>query len=303
MAALNLTLAKLAGEQHILLFGDFAREYLKQKMANPTLREATKRSFEHQVLHHLIPTFGRLPLDKVTNAEFLYWVIERRKCAETQKAGHGRITRFFNARKYLIEVLLAAKNDGHIERLPKFDNPDEPKNVGRALSDREVLAILRRTPIKLFRFFFYVLWKTGCRPREILRWEWNMFLWSEPGKTWIDIPARISKTDRTRKIPLNPNVSRRLYAEFRRGNRSHFVFPNPRDPRRPQLSYSQQWNSACKRAKIKAMPYDLRRTFITRCAAAGMPLLYVAKALDTSTKMIESVYAKSQAEVMEGIVK
>lgn len=303
LAMMTAMMNKLAGDQKAVLFGDFARTYLETKMRNPTLRGSTLRSFEYQVRGHLIPAFGLLPIERVNNAEWLYWVTEKRKECENKKRGRGKITQFFNARKYLTEILIAAKADGLVDRLPKLDNPDETKSVGRAMEESEILKILRNTKDRLFRFFFYALWKTGCRPREILKWEWSMIRWGEPGKTWIDIPARISKNVRSRSIPINSGVSRRLYAEFRKGNGSIFVFPNTKDPRRPQLSYHGAWSTACRRAKVSAMPYDLRRTFITRCAAEGRPLIYVAKCLDTSTKMIESVYAKAQVDVMEDMVK
>lgn len=302
MATMAETMRLISGERRTPTFGEFAKGYLEEKLANPTLRDTTKRSFYQQVDKHLIPTFGAIPIDKISNVDFLKWVVSKREDAESLKPGRGRMTRFFNARKYLIEILGAAKELGHIQRLPKLDNPDTPRSVGRALAPREVLKILRHTKKRLFRFFFYVLWKMGCRPREILKWEWSMLRFSEPGKTWIDIPARISKTVRSRSIPINPQVSRRLAAMYKRSNGGKYVFPNVKDPRKPQLSYHGAWATACKKAMIKAMPYDLRRTFITERAASGKPMIYVAKALDTSTKMIEAVYAKSQADIMEAIV-
>lgn len=82
-----------------------------------------------------------------------------------------------------------------------------------------------------------------------------------------------------------------------------FVFPHKTNPLKPMLSYDRSWRTACKNAGISAVPYDLRRSFITRCAAQNLPLVYVAKILDTSVKLIESTYAKSQKEVMENLVK
>lgn len=285
---------RLTGDRRTLLFKEFAAEYLAAKLANPSLRQSTKNAFANQVKTHLGPAFGELPLDRIKNGEWINFVTDMRE--------RKRVGRFFNARKVLIEVLSAAKNEGHIEKMPKFDNPDAPKDVGRALEEAEILRILwsARRP---FRFIFYTMWKMGCRPREILRWEWSMFRWNEPSKTWIDVPARISKTDRSRSIPLNPGVSRRLWARHRRKNGSDFVFPSRDNPRRPQMTYASAWSTACRRAKVSAVPYDLRRTFITRCAGEGLPLLYVAKILDTSTKLIESTYAKTQMETMEGIIK
>lgn len=294
-AEISGAMAKLVGDQPTILFRDFALEYLRAKLLNPTLRTSTKRSFENQVEKHLIPAFGNLPLERIKNGEWLQWVTDMRD--------QNKIGKFFNARKALIEILNAAVNEGHLSKLTKLDNPDEKTSVGRVLEPGEIIRILRKLQ-RPFRFIFYVFWKMGCRPREILQWAWSMFRWGEPSKSWINIPARISKTDRSRSIPINPEVSAILLIRFQRGNGSEFVFPSTRSLAKPQMSYQSAWDVACKKAGVEnAMPYDLRRTFITRCMAEGKSPVFVAKALDTSTKMIEDVYTKTQEDVMEGIIK
>lgn len=292
--SLNAAVAKMSGDNPVPTFGEFASSYLKEKLARP-LREATKRSFENQVRLHLIPGFGGLFIDKMTNPVWLEWV-EREKTKEGRK-----LTRFFNARKSLIEILRAAQHAGYIEKLVKLDDPDESKNTGRMLERQEIIQILWAAK-RPFRLIFYAFFRMGCRPREILRWEWSM-LSLRNDKLWLSIPARISKTGRSRDIPINPNLARIIKIRQKRGNGSIFIFPSRDSPERPQLTYQSAWSTACASAKVEAVPYDLRRTFISRCAAEGKPMIYVAKALDTSTKMIESVYAKSQAEVMEKIIE
>jgi integrase len=298
MATLAATLAKVTGERRMPTFAEVASPYLADKLTNPTLRAATKRSFNNSVRLHLLPAFGSMTLDKLTNVEWLKWV-------ESERAKPGRhLTRFFNTRKALIEILRAAKDVGHIEKLPKLDDPDESKQTGRTLDRAEVIRILWKCSHK-FRVIFQAFFRMGCRPREILRWEWNMIRWNEPEKTWIDIPARISKTGRARSIPINPRLSYLLAIRHRRGNGSPFVFPARGDLRRPQLTYQSAWTTACGHAGITthAVPYDFRRTFITERAAAGKPMLYVTKQLDTSIKMAENTYAKAAVATMEDIIK
>lgn len=296
IAKLNAVLARLGGVEETTTFADFARSYMGDKMLNPELRDSTKRSFRHHVENHLIPGFGHLPLGRINNAAWIAWV--------TQARAHGKITRFFNARKTLCEILIAAREEGLIERKPKLANPDAPKAVGRVLTDEESLRIIRATLDDQFRLIFYTFWKTGCRPREVLRWEWDMITWNEPGKTWIGIPARISKCDRARPMPINPNVSRRIHAMWKRGNGSKFVFPHRFDLSRPQLSYHGAFRTSLAWSGVKkCVPYDFRRTFITKRAVDGKSLPFVAKCLDTSVTMIERVYCKPDAATMEDIVK
>jgi integrase len=285
-------LNKLAGDTPEVLFKDFAHSYMNQKLARPTLRASTKVSFENQVRKHLVPRFGALPLGKIDNTIWLQWVDDEKG-----------LTKFFNARKALTEILTAAKKQGQLEKVPELDNPDEYENVGRALEEREVLAFLWKCQ-RPFRFIFYCFWKTGCRPREVLRWEHSMLRKEEPGKpTWIDVPARITKTDRSRSIPLAKLVGRIVRQRQVRGNNSIYTFPARQDNRRPQLSYQSAKETARKRAKVSEMTaYDFRKTFVTFHASRGVPLLYLAKILDTSVAMLEKIYAKNQAETLEGIV-
>jgi integrase len=296
IAELNAVANRMAGDQPTLLFADYAREYLKAKLQNPTLRTSTKNSFQNQVMHHLIPAFGLLPMDRIKNGEWLHWVTDMRE----QK----QISAFFNARKVLIEILRAAQNDGHIQKLQKFDNPDEPHDVGRILSTQEILAIIWKSH-RPFRFIFFTFWKLGCRPREILRYEWEMLDWETKDKAWANIPARISKTGRQRRIAINPRVGRILEIRRARGYRpSPFLFPSKNNPNAPQLSYQSAFEVACRRAQVKgAKVYDFRRTFITRCAAENKPLAFIAKHLDTSIGQIEKTYLKAQKEAMEAIVR
>lgn len=299
IAKLNATVAKAAGETKAPTFKEFALQYQAIKLARTDLRESTKKAFEYQLRRNLIPAFGHLPIDQLSSRDWNVWI------QDTQAQERKQLTRYFNARKCITEVMLRAYDDGIIDRKPKFENPDETKNVGRVLEDREVWLLLRNMTHRLFRLFFYTMAKMGCRPREILRWEWSMITWGDnPRKAWIDIPARITKTGRTRKIPLNGSVARQLHRIYNSPTHDEkYVFPNRVRRGQPQLSYHGAWKTALKKAGIPhCVPYDFRRTFITRAMAANKPGVYVAKLLDTSMKQIEGTYAKAQQEVMEDIV-
>lgn len=296
IAELNAAFGRVSGDTPTILFADYSRQHMAKKLASPALRDTTKALFRNQIEKHLIPAFGALPLDQITGAAWNSWV-------SAMKAAGGPLTRFFMPRKCLIEVLNAAKKDGLIERMPEIENPDEPRSVGRALESREILAILwnSRRP---FRFIFYVFFRMGCRPRELLKWEWSMIRFESPSLAIVSVPARISKTVRSREIPINSCVSRILWRRKARGNGSQFVFPKPGNPLQPHLSYDTAWRSACRRGGLaKTVPYDLRRSKITECAVDGTELIPVAKFLDTSVKLLETTYAKINSQHMRKIAK
>lgn len=301
MVKLNESMAGFAGDRVTSTFGEFAQVYLAEKMASPEHRDSTKRATEYQFRRNLVPAFGQIPIDKFGNADWNRWIA-------LMKSDTGRIkqvTRFFNARKTTMELLHAAQDRGMIDRVPRLAQPDERKRVGRVLSDKEVWLILRNTTYRIFRVFFYTMYKMGCRPREILKWEWSMIRLGDVGKSaWIEIPARITKTARARQIPINPTVTKHLLRQLKENPGARFVFQNRIHPDSPQLSYHGAWKTACMKAGIKkAVPYDLRRTKITRDMVAGKPPIYIAKLLDTSVNMIEGVYCKDDAGTMEALVE
>lgn len=282
---------RMSGERATVSFKEFAEEYKSKKMKDPTLRQSTKNLFENQVGLHLIPAFGHLPIDQVGASVFYDWMSKQ-----------NRLTRFFNARKCLIEILRAAKEEGHLDKTPKIENPDKPRKVGRVVSDEEVLKILWKAS-KPFRFIFYCFWRHGYRPGEILKWEWDMLDLDGPDATWVNVPARISKNDRSRRAPLDNVVARLLRIRKRKGNGSIFVFPSRNSLSERQASYASAWSLACSKAGVaKCVPYDFRRTFITERAIDNKANIYVAKILDTSTEMMERVYVKEQEDVMSDIV-
>lgn len=308
--------ADLIAPRNSLLFGDFAAKYLEEKWNNPELRESTKKAFDHQITKNLIPNFGRLPLDGTAWAvEFDKWVLMTRKENEGNKNPHVR--RFFNAKKDLNEVLLFAFHEGHIKKKVRLKNPDEKRETGRWVTDQEVIKILWKAR-RPFRFVFYTFWKMGCRPREILRWQWDFFKWGDAGKTWLTIPSRISKTDRTRRIPLNPGVCRILAIRHARApDGAVFVFPLARyaftgndrrvcdyDQKKPHLSYHSAWHYARIRAGVaKAVPYDMRRSIVSRWLKEKMPIEYAARLLDSSPDILRGTYGKFDDETMESLIK
>lgn len=303
IGALSASLAELT-DKRVPTFGEFTRDWLAEQMASSAHRESTKKAKEYQVRRNLLPAFGGIPLDRFGNADWNKWVRETR-----EKPEHWRITRYFNARKTTNEILNAAVERQLIERKPKLDNPDERKKVGRVISDRETWWILRSTTYRIFRVFFYTLYKHGYRPREILKWERSMIRHDDKGGMWIDVPARITKTGRSRLAPVNPIAAKHICRLMKENPNSRFVFENRVRPDKPQLSYHGAFKTALEKAMLrhpemkKCVPYDWRRSKITREMIRGGKATFIAKLLDASTKMIDDVYCKDDAETLEALVQ
>jgi integrase len=297
---LSAAVAKQAGDSTSPTFGEVAAKFLTFKLNKVSLRESTKTATKYQHKRNLI-AFADIPIDQFSASHWDARVAEIQAMDDSVKP----LTRFFNFRKATSEVLNYAHNEGMIDRKPKLDNPDEHRNVGRVVTDAEFELIQANVTYPIFQLFFFTLRRMGCRPREILRWEWDMITWptDKDPRAWIAIPARISKTVRSREIPINTEVWAKLLEWRAQGPmNSKYVFPNRRHPGQPQLSYHGAWKTACTKAGVaKCVPYDYRRTFITYKIEAREPEGIVAKFLDTSPLQIQNTYLKPQKHTLEGI--
>lgn len=165
------SISELAGDTpDVPTFAEFADRFIAEKMQSLEHRDSTKRATEYQVRRNLKPAFGPLRMNQIGNVDWNRWVREMR----ADQGRFKRVTRFFNSRKVLTEIFHAAKEAGLVSKVPRFDNPDEKRSVGRVLSKKEMWWLLRNTTYRLFRVFFYTLHKQGVRPREALKWERSM---------------------------------------------------------------------------------------------------------------------------------
>lgn len=297
---LSAAVSKQAGDSQSPTFGEVRKKFLAEKMNKSSLRDSTKTLTDYQHRRNLI-VFDHIPIDQFSAAHWDARIAEVEAMPQDEKP----FTRAFNFRKAVSEVLNYAFAEGLLDRKPKLDNPDEPRNVGRVVTDAEFELIQSHVTYPIFQLFFFALRRMGCRPREILQWEWDMIEWptEKDPRAWIKIPARISKTVRTRDIPINTEVWAKLLEWRAQGPMpSKFVFPNRKDNTKPQLSYHGAWRTACKKAGVAhCVPYDYRRTFITYKIEGGAPEGNVAKFLDTSPLQIHNTYLKPQKATMEGI--
>jgi integrase len=306
------------------LFGQYLDEVETRKLALPESDFSTnsKRSFSNSA-NHLRRAFGHLRIDQVAEDEWEQYYSSELATNPDQK--------LFNRRKILIEIMRKAQRDGFIKRLPEFKNPDPETDAGQYLKDELVERILVRASDST-ELLGYIMWKQGARPGEVLQYRWDMIRWDEGNHGSIHIPAVITKTRRSRTIPLQSEVAEMLRDRQSRAT-SPWIFPSPKDPQKPMVEFKTGWRAACRReacdrlCKAAKAPedrpgkpgpkrciglcrqvefptiYDLRRTFISNQARKGNPIVYVAKYVDSSVTMIERFYAKVNLDLFGGIVE
>jgi integrase len=287
------------------LIRDIGRAVLSAK---ETKRENTYRSFHNQLLNHVLPAFGHLKPEQVTSLLWNQYDAEERR--------RGKRTKLFNTRKTLIEILNRAKEEGLIKAVPKLKNHDQEARSGKYLDDLTVQRLIRASSPQT-ALLIQIVYRMGARPGEVLQWEFEMISWDKGKHGSIAIPGRITKTGRSREIPLNSKVSE-LLKSHQFTTQSRFLFPSPHDRDQPMKSYKTGWNTACRKVvcptacgskckkicfekPFEANLYDLRHTWVTNQAKRGINSVFTAKYADTSVKMIELIYAKAEPEAMQGV--
>lgn len=107
-----------------------------------------------------------------------------------------------------------------------------------------------------------------------------------------------TKTDEDREVPLN-NMTRQLLAGLvgraqERGNEQ--VFTNPQTKTR-YTTVKTAWLTACRRAGLTDLRFhDLRHTFGTRAADAGVPLNAIRDVMGHKTTAMTERYAHATDE-------
>lgn len=271
-----------------LVIRDLARAILAGKEEK---RDATYRATKNQLENHILPTFGHLKPSQITPLKWnQYDAEERRK---------GKRTKLFNTRKALIEILNRAKDEGLIQIVPKLKNHDGESRQGKYLDDALVERILNAASPDT-RLLIEIIYRMGARPGEVIQWEWDMIHWEEDKHGRIYIPGRITKTGRSRDIPLNSRVGELLKARHGETD-SKFIFPSPVNRNSPIKEYKTGWNTACRRSGCPddIHLYDLRHTWVTNQAKRGINVVFTAKYADTSITMIQKVYAKAEPGAMQ----
>ena len=249
-------------------FGEFVRG--PGQVCIDRCKPSTLKAVRWVLNAQLLPTFGSLPLDRITRADVTRWFDEYSRTAPGG-ANHALsvLRRILN---HAVECEQLQTNPARsVKRNPRpkltrFLSREEINRLHRVLDHYGRARPSRVQQADVIR----LLLLTGCRRSEILTLRWQD----------IDGDALKLGDAKTgpRRVFLNAPARAILERQPRSGNA--YIFPSPLDSKRPLSCDLRLWYSVRKEAGIEDVRlHDLRHTFASHAVLRGIPLPVVSRLL------------------------
>jgi integrase len=293
-------------------FDAYAQQWVEEQEAlcrAGVLKPSTYRDRETTVRIHLTPFFGNLALDQITKADCRAFQLAKVKQGTlTPTTINGRM-RVLNAiLNHAVDADLIPRNPGTgIKRLRAHPR------AAQYYEAEEAHRLIQATP-KPWRALITIAAFAGLRQGEILALRWADINWTTNRihvRTTLQRPDKLlgheaspltppKSAKSIREVPMRPIVREQLEAHKRDHaipNPLDLIFPN--DAGQPADAHNlvrRVYHPAIHRAGLHQIRFhDLRHTFVTYCAAAGVPQEQVRDWIGhTDTRTTEIYRATSQ---------
>ena len=267
-------------------FGDWL-DYWYQNYSKPTLRETTQSTYENRIYHHIIPSIGKIPLNKLTTNDIQQFYAKLKRGGRlryTDLKGEGLSDRMVRACHASCRMALEkAVTEGLIRINPAVGCKLPPKKARemQVLTQPEILRFLSQAKEEGYYELFLLELTTGMRRGEILGLRWSDLNLTTgelhiqrqvvlTGKQNIISQPKTKASVRTLVLP--PDMVE-ILAELRQSTDSEWIFPSPLDsakPRNPSAIYNRFQlileHAQCRKVRF----HDLRHTFSTMALENGM---------------------------------
>jgi integrase len=298
-------------------FGAFVEDWMaRQKVLahGGLLRINSLQRYQSALQAHLLPFFAARPLDSIT----------RRHCDDFRMAAvaSGRLNpgTVNSIMQMLRLVLKAACREGLIDRdplsgmrplrvSPRLIDPYDSSEIRRLINaaqpaDQLVIGLASLAGLRQGEAF-------AIRPGDVdLRGRRLQVTRSlQRHHPEFSTTQRLGSPKTTlgyRGVPLQAELTRLIethLAEHWTPNRHDLLCPCPRgQPRAPIVFHRETFIPAIRKAGLRPMRYhDLRRSFVSQCVAAGVPVAQTAAWLGHTIAMTEHYYQVGEAQLIAAL--
>lgn len=260
-------------------------ERKEKKRAIPTYAELARQHIEHAKTYqkrpenteavlntHILPRWGKLRLDEITQQEISRWLAEKRKLfapATVEKLRMMLGRSFELARQWNIP----GAEINPVRAVPrfKFDNARE-RYLTKDEAQRLLMACKGSSNPQLWAIVSLLLY-TGARKSELLNAKWQHVDLEQ--RSWL-IPD--SKTGKARRVPL-ASAAVDVIEGLVQISGSPWLVPNP-ETLKPYNSIKRAWDTARTEAKLPGLRiHDLRHSAASFMANAGTDLFAIGRIL------------------------
>lgn len=271
----------------------------KAKRAVPTVAELSVQYLEHvhtykrspdidarYFKHHILPRFGRMRLDEVTQNDVTSWL-----SAKVKDDGYAPAT--VNRLQVILSYMFKlAKRWGvpgselnpvaGLKLLEPNNNRERFLTVDETGRLRDACDVSDNSQL---RYIVGMLLVTGCRKRELLDAKWEHF---DLEKRQWRVP--MSKSGKARFVPLS-NAALAILRAVPRWTGCPYVVPNPKT-RKPFHSIYNSWDRARRAAGVPDVRmHDLRHSAASNMVNAGQSLYVVGQVLGHAQTKTTQRYA------------
>ena len=251
------TYAELA-QQHL----DYAKSYQK-----------SPANTERIIRLHLLPRWGKLRLDEITQPAVAKWLAEKQEeglAPATVEKVRVTLNRSF---ELAIRWNMAGVIKNPVKGIPRRPINNARNRYLNAAEAKRLLTACESSLNPQLKFIVPLLLYTGARVSELLHAEWRHINLDK--RQWL-IPT--SKTGHARHVPLS-QAAINILAAVPRFTACPYVVPNP-ETKKPFLTIKHSWQTARKEAVLPDLRiHDRRHSAASFMVNAGIDLFAVGRVL------------------------
>jgi integrase len=251
------------------IFADAAAEFLRYAEHDRGCKPSTLRDYRSNLEAHLLPGFGEMRLEEITQAVIDHW--------------RGSLTGLSNRTKNKLLIVMhgVMRRACHVWGLPVNPvasverHPQRSSGDLQAFSPEEVWALVRAAASEQDAAIFLTAAFTGLRRGELLalRWRDVDFVGSviRVRASYAGKAVTTPKSGKVRSVPMAPDVAEalaKLGQRERWTSDDDLVFVGELGSHLDGSALRRRYSAALKRAGLRPLRFhDLRHTFGTRMIA------------------------------------